>query len=156
MDRKTQRVFSSRKQVRQSSRNVSTGGEETREDHEESHFLWRFVIGQEADYRGNKGTPFFERDDLSLPVCVERKRHAVAKSLQNKQNGRDWKRNEHEVILCPRASYSRRFQTRDVSLRRVYEGLWRKINGEFLWIKSKVFFFVIRCWKRNVKIFIFL
>lgn len=90
MDRKTQRVFRlENKFDKVPGTYPREEKRREREDHEESHFLWRFVIGREADYRGNKGTPFFERDDLSLPVCVERKRHAVAKSSQNKQNGRD-------------------------------------------------------------------
>ena len=92
MDRKTQRVFRLENKfdkVPGTCPRDERERERERINEEESHFLWRFVIGQEADYRGNKGTPFFERDDLSLPVCVERKRHAVAKSLQNKQNGRD-------------------------------------------------------------------
>ena len=116
--------------------------ERERINEEESHFLWRFVIGQEADYRGNKGTPFFERDDLSLPVCVERKRHAVAKSLQNKQNGRDWKWNGNEVILCSsffffffnEVSDSRRFFKTRLSKRKI--NFWEVRR----WILKYLFF----------------
>lgn len=87
----TQRVFRLEKQARQSSRNVSTGGgEETREDHERNlTFSGRFVIGQQTDYRGNKGTPFFERDDdLSLPVCERKKATRRCKQIIAEQTER--------------------------------------------------------------------